>query len=301
MRRRKSMTDSLEMFLDTICNTFGGILFILLFVVLQLKMVQNSASDAEPSYVSSVEYAAVESHWHDLRQRLESLQSESEQYAEMSDLLFDRETKELFGQWRDHTETNRRLIGEITDQAERVAKLDAQTALNRENAEELQNQVRILRDKLRSQAVHLKEIKAANTQNISLPQMRTSYKSEIGVVLRFGRLYLPHQYSHDGIKTGYNLDDFTILEETSSSFSVVPNPWRGIDLKGEETETKMERLFAPFQPSLHKMVLIVSPDTFGQYGVVRDYLKKRSYDIRPITFGPDDSIADRGGSNSEAQ
>ena len=47
MRRRRNAQDSLELFLDTICNMFGGFLFIMLFVVVAMRdSVENSESEA---------------------------------------------------------------------------------------------------------------------------------------------------------------------------------------------------------------------------------------------------------------
>ena len=54
-RRRASRQDSLELLLDTICNTFGGVLFIAILVVLLLQQTGGS-----PDVPSSVVASPVE-------------------------------------------------------------------------------------------------------------------------------------------------------------------------------------------------------------------------------------------------
>lgn len=44
-RRRTTSADSLELLLDTICNTFGGVLFIAILVVILLRMTGESEEE----------------------------------------------------------------------------------------------------------------------------------------------------------------------------------------------------------------------------------------------------------------
>ncbi|MFM8777733.1 MAG: hypothetical protein ACKOEF_00425, partial [Acidimicrobiaceae bacterium] len=68
-RRRRTDDSSLELLLDTITNTFGGILFIAILLSLLLKTgsrnAREAASHVEP--LSAVEQAELESRVADLR------------------------------------------------------------------------------------------------------------------------------------------------------------------------------------------------------------------------------------------
>ena len=54
-RRRSSRQDSLELLLDTICNTFGGVLFIAILVVLLLQQTGGGPDIPAPASASPVE------------------------------------------------------------------------------------------------------------------------------------------------------------------------------------------------------------------------------------------------------
>ena len=47
MRRRRDQTDGLELFLDTICNTFGGIIFLAILVAI-LSQTQGMMNQDNP-------------------------------------------------------------------------------------------------------------------------------------------------------------------------------------------------------------------------------------------------------------
>ena len=52
-RKAASSGDSLDLLLDTICNTFGGILFIAMLVVLLTNQLSRDAATAAPNAESS--------------------------------------------------------------------------------------------------------------------------------------------------------------------------------------------------------------------------------------------------------
>ncbi|MEO8166385.1 MAG: hypothetical protein ABI619_13420, partial [Betaproteobacteria bacterium] len=61
MRRRTNTDDSsLELLLDTICNTFGGILFISMLVVILLNMTSEAVEDSPPSPKTQLELLEAE-------------------------------------------------------------------------------------------------------------------------------------------------------------------------------------------------------------------------------------------------
>ena len=73
MREQQNVDSSFDLFLDTICNTFGGIVFlaILLAIMIQSKSVIENIEPTNETRVSADEYNA-------LSQDLESLQNEYE-------------------------------------------------------------------------------------------------------------------------------------------------------------------------------------------------------------------------------
>ena len=84
MARKKSNVNagSLDLLLDTICNTFGGILLIALLVVIMLTETSKSTSESETKEQSAVELVKNENMRQELTQKLESLILANAQFNE---------------------------------------------------------------------------------------------------------------------------------------------------------------------------------------------------------------------------
>lgn len=304
MRKRRQNSDSLEMFLDTICNTFGGILFILLFVVIHLQITQKTVSETSDKSVPASQFATIEAEFLNQQEKLQALIDQSDIYKEIAETISDEELQKLFQEWQEKTEQNTRLVEEKSNLATQVADFERRAAENTEKVKDLKEQIESLNTELKKNEKSLEQLKDSNTQDISLPQLHASDKIQFGLVLRFGRLYLWHQYDENGNRHGLNTRDFTVVEEDEYSISVIPNVWCGIDLSEKNVDTKIGDLIRPFSPDKHMAVIVVAQDSFTQYGIVRDYLKKHLFDIYPIPLIPGDSeswIADRGGASNDAQ
>ncbi len=78
MARRRSLmsdTSSLELLLDTICNTFGGIVFVSLLVVILVNMSSRETADTPPEPVTQAEMLKKQTELESLRQDLKELQT----------------------------------------------------------------------------------------------------------------------------------------------------------------------------------------------------------------------------------
>ena len=89
MRRRRNAQDSLELFLDTICNMFGGFLFIMLFVVVAMRdSVENSESEAiSQERMSAAAFEELEIELETLREENREFEERAERAGKMVDSL----------------------------------------------------------------------------------------------------------------------------------------------------------------------------------------------------------------------
>ena len=305
MRKSKRRgSDSLEMFLDTICNTFGGILFILLFIVIQLQMAQKTVSEAVSDPVSVLEFDTLKARWEEKRYELEKLREQIDQFEDLTDGLADEKVKENYKNWQNLLLANQDLLDQIAEKTHQVSENDAEAARIAAENKALLQEVEDLRARVAEAEANLPDTDDQQPQKLTCPQLSASFKTEIGLIIVFNRLYLWHHYSDSGWREGLNTEDFTVLEKSGGQARVFPNPWRGIDLMAEDADQRIGELVGKFSPSECIMAVITAIDSFEQYHTVRDALKKRGFDIEPMVLSLDPSslIADRGGSGGkEAQ
>ncbi|MGH7138338.1 MAG: hypothetical protein ACREHD_21520, partial [Pirellulales bacterium] len=76
---RRGTASSLDLLLDTICNTFGGVVFIAILVTLLLQMTGGPQIEAPPDAAQHEELVALENERDEVEARLKSLREAAAQ------------------------------------------------------------------------------------------------------------------------------------------------------------------------------------------------------------------------------
>ena len=84
MKRRRDQTDSLELFLDTICNTFGGIIFLAILVAIlsQTRGMMNQDNPDADHALTPAEVRQLKQRLADAQSRVERLSLASEGFSQ---------------------------------------------------------------------------------------------------------------------------------------------------------------------------------------------------------------------------
>ena len=300
-RRRHASGDSLELLLDTICNTFGGIVFIALLIVLLLR---ETAARPSPEPAESVSPDEIER----LAGRLEAVT------AELTSLRTAKSDLDRRAEAFAPTEV-RDLLERRNSAAERVAALraerDRKIAANASTAASLRRQEEVLNEQMarlpeaRSEVNRLETVLAtvrkAKIREIRNPVLRDARAfRNVPLMVRYGRMYLWHRYGADGERLGLNTEDFVIVEVRGDTLVTHPDPTKGIPLApGKATVSAIRDRLRPFRPSVCYVEVVVRPDSFEQFATLRDALIAAGYEYRLMpTDGP---VLDRGGSGGRVQ
>ena len=304
MSRKRARTDSLELFLDAICNMFGGFIFIMLFVVVSIRATRDAAVERmrqEEGAVSAVELQAMETSLDNLRLRQETLEKNVRDAKRFAEKLNDPEIARVYEETLQKTEELRQTIENNAQDAEELERVKERVKSLDDERRKLEKELDERREEAKVAQENAQDAKVARSRQTAAPQMRASFKLEIGVVLKYGRLYFWHK--HDGREwlQELNDDDFVAVEETKTEIKTEPKPWAGIDLSAPDVDATLKEAFAKCDKAKEKIVVVVAGDSYEEYSVVRDFLKREGFDIRPITGKPGTNVADRGGTNSKAQ
>ena len=302
MSRKRQEQDSLELFLDTICNMFGGFVFIMLFVVVSLRSTSEKAIEEtiKEERASMAELETMEIELDELRaqwsQVSDLIATSKEFLANLTsgDVVDTRtETLEVLDELREASE-------ELATETSRAAELQREkTALDVARAE-AESELRAAEKAVRDAKADAEAAERAVAQNASPPQMRDrgGDKPDLGVVLKYGKLYV---WQSDPESREYNSKDFVVVSEGAFAVRVEPRLDRGVDLTSPGAVTRLEKAFAPYPANRYVVSLVVSGDTYSEFAVVRDFLKDRLYQIR-IFIGPTGTkVYDRGGSETKSQ
>lgn len=301
-RRRAARQDSLELLLDTICNTFGGVLFIAIMVVMLLQQAGQGTAAAVPQ--PSAEELEFDT------QLLATLSAEvvrQRQIQASQTALVDSLVPDTV---RNLNESRKKLLAE---QAALEAKVDAQQVKNAALAasvvrvtaeiEQLKTDLVTARKLETESRAQLAAEQQAKVKEARLPkQHRADFKQEIGFVLRYGRVYLWHEYDGQQRRLGLNLRDFVIISDEGDQLVTRPRPTAGIPLDDTAAcRTAIDKLLIPFSPQRHCICVIARPDSYGQFEYFRNRFLALGFDYRLLPTESESPVFDRGGSGGAVQ
>lgn len=300
-RRRAPTGDGLDLLLDTVCNTFGGVVFIAILMAILLE--SSTPHPHEPTDSSEVAR----------EQLLLELQSTTHQLAELKAavnsqqaLISQFSTAEL----REKIEQRNRLQSQRDSSQE---ELDRQQAGNRQQQMKLTQQQQSLVEMRQSKEAartrqqelekQIRQEQLRRRRQVRMPVIRSGdRRREVGLILRYGRMYVWHRWSADGDRLGLNADDFIVVGEESDGLVTTPKPTGGIALDDRpETATQIQQRLRIFRPEDFVMAVIVRPDSYGHFRHLREVLKTAGFQYRLMPMSKDSAVRDRGGSGGQVQ
>ena len=323
MARKGNLNDSsLELLLDTICNTFGGVLFLAMLVSLLLtqtrKRSEMEAQTTDPvPAVSAADLVRLDVRADEMDRELTQLQAVVADIREMGGQMSDPGYREKLDAMQESVRAagalaarRVRLLRDIADAQAAEARAAGKTAATeREQAEaerrlaaaqeRLEAAIRE-RDQLVQSAIQLRE-ESAKTAAVSTtgraPRERDTDKSEFGVMLKYGKMYLMHKYVNGGREV--NTQEFVVTLGLLNN-TAEPKPAEGLDLKDRGMQpTELRRYLASHPSRDWYPCLVVHPDSFEEFLTLKGGLVALGYEYRlmPTSKG----VFDGGGEGGRVQ
>ena len=293
MARKKSNVNagSLDLLLDTICNTFGGILLIALLVVIMLTETTKSTSETPEQ--SAVELVKNENIRQELTQKLESLILANAQFNEN----FEVEIGQIRGILNELRRTElseqtkavkcSKLIGEQNELQQSMNSIEA------ENSKRKDNIVRTKKDRDHLITKLGKAMDDAATE-VTIRSVKANNKEQRAYILKDGTLYGP--IFINGLKR--NTSEFNFVEK-EGTVHIEPKEDAGEVVPDEFSSTDaLERKFTGFSSQTFDIRIFVYPDSYGRYSQVEKAIRKRNLKVQLILSTADESIvftSDDGG------
>lgn len=299
---RTSQPDSLELLLDTICNTFGGVLFIAILVII-LTQLTGKTRRPEPQEAGSPEavrllgdkIARLRAEIATLRQ-VRSTQELLEDQLASTDNKTLAETRTQIRATRDALATERDQL--LLD----IVRREAQRREHRNAAAALMRQVAAAAHDLEDIRARAQKERATRTREARMPTVHETHKRPVPAVIRYGRLYIWHRYERSGERVGLNTEEFVILGEDADGVLTSPKPTAGIPLTAGDSlaDTIAERLRG-FDSEHAYIDAAVRPDSFAHFQYLRNALVKLGYEYRLLPLQEETTLLDRGGTQKGVQ
>lgn len=295
MKRKRNQIDSssLDLFLDTICNAFGGIMFLALVVAIQITLRGGDSSQTvtEPQFDTSPPTPS-----------LQSLQLARTQLEQAIAIQQDRIQATSDPEIRDLQMQISNLEQVSSEENEKNGSmkhmLDTFSARREEfelRRKDLDQQLMNAKVKLRNTEKAIEAAVESKATKLELPRVRSSNKIAIFFAMRYGKLYL--------VLDPENRDEFAqhvMIKPVDQALLVTVKPSAGWRLSKREDQLELIHRLAKVEPSTYIVSVAVWPDSYGEFKKFRQLLIERNYDYGLLPFSRDDEMVITTGSGNKA-
>jgi hypothetical protein len=279
--------------LDTICNTFGGVVFIAILVIVLLQMTSTPQLDAPPDPPQQEELVALETQRDEVNARLKSLREAVTQQealfgsiANSDDLSLAARLKELQSRCGQLNDDRMKSLGQISQSQIKTNEVAAQLASLEQTLKDAPTKVTALEAELQREL-------AERTEDARLPIQRDTDKREMPFLLTTGKLHSVYLVRGDGTIV-FNSGECATAKSLGVE-EVTAKPGTGVLVEQSDASRKAisERL-ANLESDGDYLAVFVWPDSFPQFRFLKDLLVSKNFEYRLVPMTTNGKVY-RGG------
>ena len=291
MNRNEPDSTSLDLLLDTITNTFGGVLFVTILVVLQLRTSSVIDASLAASKSKAVSSDALTEELSRKRDEVRVLKQAAAAQRRSLGHLSQGDAPESY---REVVAARARLQELAIERARTLTAIKNETSEEERlmsGLDEQEAKVKIERQRQHELEREIAREKALRIRTAELPTLRATEKREFPVIVRYGRLYTPYRLDPISLERSRQLDDFLPLPVKDEVIRLTPNPLRGIPLDSSEiSEDMLGRVWDQFPKDSFYVCGAVWDDSFSEFPALKDALVARGIEYRLIPSASGDMI-----------
>jgi hypothetical protein len=278
MSRRNPITsdDSLELLLDTICNTFATVIFISMLASILAQNSSPVAASTEDAHKAVTATFARQRELAELQRRQQVLQQQLAQQAELLDRFGTDESVALAVQIHQDSESQTRLSSQKTQAAEAIVLTERERLTLEQSVQELLKQLDD-EQRLQKQAENnLRDLQTKDGHTAEVRRVHETSKFGFTFALDNGRLYSVHTSEDpdaDMMNLMLNRDDCEVTE-ASGQTSIKPLPTAGVIIRGSVSAQSDAKLKLQGVSKKFVIRLFVAKDSFAEFLPVKEAISE---------------------------
>ncbi|RMG01803.1 MAG: hypothetical protein D6741_04700 [Planctomycetota bacterium] len=298
--RRADAGDSFDLMLDTICNTFGGIVLI---TILLAVLTRNSVESKEQQLLEQQQAVVLQEQRDRLLEKQEMLQEDMARLQDAAEGL-PAEIRERWEAYSELLEREQVLQTEIASRTDEIDQLRTEIAQMIAESEAVEQELEEKKKAVADAREKAEDAVGATQSAVVLPGERDNageIRGMIGVIIRYDRLYVWHRYVN-GRRAGLNTDDFIVLNDGWLQTTVTPRPDRGIPITQENAGRILQRLVQCCgRPRGIILDVGLWSDSFDVWPTFRQIVVPAGYHYRLLLIKDGERLYDRGADDNYHQ
>jgi hypothetical protein len=288
-RKSGSSGDSLDLLLDTICNTFGGIVFISMLVVILVNAASQDVSSSLPARGDHQRLVESRRQLSDMTIKLDSLRRAVRQTEELRDRFTDADSQVDIDELQVLQSTTDVLHETRDGNLQQLAETQESINETTSETERLRVAMRNARQELAATQRQLESEVALRSRTSKLPRQRTTTRQQAAFFLKAGRLVAFANIDSRGDLIP-NDTEVRVQEDDGKTFAV-PVAGAGLMVKpdGSNIDEVASRL-GLFDESEYFIAIAVWDDSFDHFQIVKDAAVRGNYEYQLIPMTHDKQI-----------
>jgi hypothetical protein len=284
VRRVSQPDDSLELLLDTICNTFGGIVFMALLVSVLIGQRSNEVSTQSVDDSQQAEMQRLMAELTNQNQNFIQLQSTSDLLDKISKSVDDPKMKSLIVQKERLENAVERLQSQVSANLVEVSKDQSDVNKRANHLSELKKMLDAARAELNKLKSDLEQSEKANSRVFGFPIVHSTSKMQISVAIKNNRYCFLDKITATG--TTEDPEQVSISENKIGGRILTPRFENGLILNQNNLKPLNDRI-GQISPSEYIVSLFVWDDSIKAFQELTDILVARRirYEIVVMTDG----------------
>ncbi len=265
-RRRKQPDSSLDLFLDVVCNAFGGIILVaILLSIVVLDRTQQPAKAQEMGLPMSADESRETLVNID---RLESLRTQlSGSIAVLRELQPKPEQTEILGLQEELDQIEKELEKTVHEQSQatqQLAEALRESAELREDLDNLEQQLIEAQAALETDRKALDEALDEQLEVLKLPQVERTAKPNVILVMKYGRVFPVYEANSERPDTQH-----VSVNQAGIATRITPKIDGGWYLAKAADQTKLIAYLNEYSPYQNILSIGVWPDSFENFAAMK--------------------------------
>lgn len=297
LRRISSANNSLELLLDTICNTFGGIVFIALLVSLLISQSSTEVSIAAVEDSKQAEMQRLTAEIEASIQTLDQLRESEEILGRISRNIDDLQMKGLMIRKDNLQIAIERLQTQVGESLIEVSKDQAKVNEKSNRITQTKKMLDAAKTELAQVESELKETVKDNSRVFGFPIAQVTSKRQFTIAIKNNRLCFFEKITSFGLTE--DPEQFIELGNIITGLKLTPRFENGIQFNASDT-SEIERRIKSFNKESFYATIFIWDDSIESFQKLTELLieNKIKYEVSAMT---DKSIIGRGGGQRMVQ
>jgi len=288
-RKSSASGDSLDLLLDTICNTFGGILFISMLVVILVNAANTEVSQSLPTEEDQQRLTEGRRRLSDTTVKLASLRRAARQIEQLRDRFSDPESEAVIEEMQAFQGMNEAMhesrdasLDDLASMQELINKTAKENAQMRQAIAAAQQALQTAREQLDAEV-------ALRSRTSKLPRQKTTTRQQVAFFLKGGKLCSFARVGLDG-QLAANEAEARVIEKDGKQFAE-PVPGAGLPIQSDgSTLSPIVEKLKPFSKDKFFVAIVVWPDSFEEFQTVKEAVVREGHEYQLIPMAADEKV-----------